>query len=478
MSRSLNYSSFLHTKGCLVVTPDEQPALVQQISIQPHSVTTQIKLLESRLLSWRPVAELKSGLKPGMEVQHVPSLPTQVSLGIGEVRDLQQFGDRMQVLVEYPETGKVHWMPHERLKPVPGVRQRFLSGRQRSDSDAERIRLRSLARALESWNENTGTLSNLDIDPLPHQIHLVHHILRSGNLNWMIADDVGLGKTIEVGMLLSALSQRGNLRKVLIVVPAGLVRQWKEEMRHKFGFKDFRIFGIDFNIDYPDDWRLYPFVIGSMDRLKQQENLELLSQAGNWDLIIFDEAHRLSRRQWGARLTSTERYRLAAQLRHFTDSILLLTATPHQGMQDKFQALLELLRPDLKDEILTLSVNPEILSEVVFRNQKSEVIDHQGNLIFNGKDTNSVRVDINDDEVEFDQNLQQYLKAGYGASALKGDHGRVVGFVMTVYRKLASSSHSAIEKALIRRKKRLEEQYSEEFIINPEGKFSINWGTE
>ena len=104
--------------------------------------------------------------------------------------------------------------------------------------------------------KNMGALSHLDIDPLPHQIHLVHHILASGNLNWLIADDVGLGKTIEVGMLLAALQQRGLFRRILLITPAGLTKQWQDELRYKFGFEDFVIYGEDFHVNEPRQWKL------------------------------------------------------------------------------------------------------------------------------------------------------------------------------------------------------------------------------
>jgi len=453
-------------EGCIVVTSGGHQGFVQRSEKTDLGVRIRVKLSNGNVTS-RPLQDLESALDLDMDVKHIPSLPTQQSLGIGTVRDVRTIAHRQQALVEFPEIGKILWLPHERLVPVPTVYYRFIHGRQKKN-EAERVRLRSLARALENWNENTGTLSHLDIAPLPHQIHLVHHILRSGNLNWMIADDVGLGKTIEIGMLMSALKQRGTLRRVLLVVPAGLVRQWKEEMRHKFGLKEFRIYGVDFQINYPDEWKLYTHVIGSVDRLKHPEHTDQLLQSGTWDLIVFDEAHRLSRRQYGRKLDATGRYKLATRLRPLSESLLLLTATPHQGMQDKFQSLLELLRPDLKKEILMLNVDQSILSEIVFRNPKSEVTDHNGQLIFQGKDTHSITIELNDHEINFDQQLKEYLKKGYAASESRGNQGRAVGFVMTVYRKLASSSYAAIEQALIRRLSRLEEAESIVENFDPE----------
>ena len=390
-----------------------------------------------------------------MDVQDVPRSRTRHSLGAGKVLTAREVGREYQVLVDFPEAGKQVWLPFQNLKRIAGPENRFVTGKFGKLGDAERFRLRNLAHAIEMWNENTGSLSHLDIDPLPHQIHLVHHILASGNLNWLIADDVGLGKTIEVGMLLSALNQRGLYKRILVVTPAGLVKQWQDELHYKFHLDDFRIYGRDFEVHEAYQWKLYDRVIGSMDRLKQKNHLESVLQAEPWDLVIFDEAHRLSRRQWGQKFEAADRFKLAAALRENTDSLLLLSATPHQGMQDKFQALLELLRPELLPEIQTLALNPEVLRDMVFRNRKSNVTYANGEFIFKGKTTKVIDIPQTTEEEAFDKALRKYLREGYAAGKRRGRTGIAIGFVMTIYRKLASSSISAIHKALERRLERL-----------------------
>ncbi|MGU0623357.1 DEAD/DEAH box helicase [Pseudomonas aeruginosa] len=317
------------------------------------------------------------------------------------------------------------------------------------------MRLRMLAHAIKVWNENTGALSHLEIEPLPHQIHLVHHIIASGNYNWLIADDVGLGKTIETGMLLHALRQRDLIKRILLVTPAGLTKQWQEELYHKFKIEDFEIYGEDFFINEPRQWKMHDCVIGSMDRLKQEGHLESLLQAEPWDLVIFDEGHRLSRRQYGQKLDSSERYDLAKSLRSQTEHMLLLSATPHQGMQDKFVALLELLRPERRTDLMALNVKPEILHDMVFRNHKADVTDAEGNFIFQGKITSALQVPSSTESIEFDKTLQDYLRKGYDAGEALGRTGNAIGFVMTVYRKLAASSAAAIHRALCNRLQRL-----------------------
>ena len=399
---------------------------------------------------------LTCGFQRNMEVRHKPLSYSQKSLGCGNVVSVRIIGNREQVLVDFPNKGEQIWLPYESLKFIKGPKHRFFGRDTGAEDAAERFRLKSLAHAIDTWNENSGALSKLDIDPLPHQIHLVHHILAHGNLNWMIADDVGLGKTIETGMLLKALSQRGMARRILLVTPAGLTQQWKEELHNKFGFGDFRIYGENFSIDEPREWGMYNHVIGSIDRFKDPENLMKLMYADSWDIIIFDEAHRLSRRQKGMSFDSSMRFKLAKSLRKKTDALVLLSATPHQGKHDKFVSLLELLRPDLKKEIDTLKLNPELLKEMLYRNNKSDVTDAEGNFIFQGKVTKAITIEVDEAFLAFDSDLQSYLRKGYAQAKSLGSAGNAIGFVMTVYRKLAASSAKAINSALKRRKVRLE----------------------
>ena len=221
----------------------------------------------------------------------------------------------------------------------------FRRGGPVAEKGAERVALHVIAQALAKWNEATGALDRLDIDPLPHQISLVHRILNSGQTNWLIADDVGLGKTIEVGLLLAALERRQKIRRILLVVPSSLTQQWKEEMLLKFD-RRFRIYGSDFRVSDPGEWGLYEKVIVSLD-LAKPRNAEddgsdlnsafgMLLAAGPWDVIVFDEAHRLSRDERGR---ATLRFKLAQAFRQKTDALLLLTGTPHQGDQGKFRNL-------------------------------------------------------------------------------------------------------------------------------------------
>ncbi|WP_334078443.1 helicase-related protein [Microbulbifer sp. M83] len=451
----MTYEPLLPVRGCLVTRDEMGLGVVQDTVKGTSGWTAKVFWTQPKEYKYEAVDGLRSAFKIEMEVQHRTTMIGWESLGLGKVLRSRSVAGSEQVLVGFFHSSKRRWLPYQVLEWVKGPAHRFQLNQFEKNGGAERMRLRTLAHGIENWHQSTGALSGLDIDPLPHQIHLVHHIVNSGNLNWMIADDVGLGKTIETGMLISALKRRDEAKRVLLVTPAGLTKQWQEELYEKFGLDGFRIYGSEFTIDEPRHWKMYDHVIASIDRLKSEDHLELLRHAEPWDLVIFDEAHRLSRRQYGMKFDSSQRFDLARTLRPLAKAMVLLTATPHQGKQDKFQSLLQLLRPERKEDIRDLALNPEILGEMVFRNNKSDVTDAEGNFIFHGKTTKSISVGVSPEAVGFDKALQEYLKEGYAAGDRLGFKGNAIGFVMTVYRKLATSSAAAIMAALQRRRLRL-----------------------
>lgn len=375
-------------------------------------------------------------------------------LGEGRVVGRREIGGREQVLVQLDDDGRSVWLPYENLRRIKDVQMRYERHETRVDDHPERFRLKFLAHALENWNRMTGSLDRLDVDPLPHQIQLVHRILNSGNYNWLIADDVGLGKTIEVGLLLAGLKRAGRARRVLVVCPAGLTKQWQDEFRYKFD-QDYLIYGDDIVVNEARQWKLYNQVIVSIDRAKLDGHRDMFRQAGSWDVVVFDEGHKLTRYASGER---AQRYRLAEMLRPLSEAFLLLSGTPHQGYRDRFLALLELVRPDLAPQIHTIEANPEVVAGLIIRNRKTEVTDSEGRFIFRGQRVYRIAVKPSDQTKHFHELLRDYLVRGYKAGdAVAGATGRAIGFVMTTYRKLASSSIAAIENALLLRLERLDE---------------------
>ena len=440
-------------RGALVRLGDETRGVVHDL--RPTQSPSEAKLaVPGNRRIWVALSDLKPAYAPGQQVQHKLPHGRGPSLGTGLVLATRMLGGFEQVLVQFAETGETRWLDWRVLAQATPVELRIARRQTGQHAEhAERFRLRMLSKALQIWNANTGAFGRLDIDPLPHQLDVARKVVTSPQARWLIADDVGLGKTIEVGLILHALSQRNRCRRVLIVCPSSLTKQWKDEMRAKFG-RAFEIYHRDFRPEYADEMRLRENIIISLDLAKRDEHLARLFEAGFWDVIVFDEAHRLGRSETGEQ---TERYALAHKLRDRTHSLLLLTATPHQGKTRRFGALLELVRPDLLPEIRTLEMNPEVVGDIIIRNRKTRVTDAEGKLIFRGHDTLRHMVVPSPEMREADKALRKYLSDGYRASVDARDRrvGRAIGFVMTTYRKLASSSVAAIERALERRLARL-----------------------
>jgi superfamily II DNA or RNA helicase len=440
------------SKGAIVRLTVEGPRGIL-LDLRPTRLPVEGQVKLGGTIEWCGLGNLKPGFLPGDLVQYVAQ--RGASLGTGKVLACRQLAGFDQVLVQFADTGESRWVDWRLLSNAKSVEQRAAQHQTGQHPDhAERARLRILANALRIWNSNTGAFGRLDIDPLPHQLDVARKVVTSAQPRWLIADDVGLGKTIEVGLILHALSQRNRCRRVLIICPSSLTKQWKDEMWGRFG-RLFEIYNRDFFPEHSEAMKLRDNVIISLDLAKRPEHLAMLDAAGGWDAIIFDEAHRLGKSETGEQ---TERYALARALQDKAHAFLLLTATPHQGKTKRFAALLELVRPDLAADIASLSMNPEIVSEIIIRNRKSAVTDAEGRLIFRGHDTRRFSVSPSPEMKRANAALVQYLQEGYraGDSSANKTLGRAIGFVMTTYRKLASSSLAAIERALERRLERLD----------------------
>lgn len=195
-----------HVQGCLVkrVTPGGQEVFGAVKMAIAESGEIQVRWSGSDRPNFVDAATVSSGFQNGQDVLDCTPGTGVRSLGQGVVMQQRNLAGSEQALVDFPERRERHWLPYQYLRYIRAVKHRFVQAQHGQEPDAERLRLRMLAHAIKVWNENTGSLSHLEIDPLPHQINLVHHILASNNLSWLIADDVGLGKTIETGMLLHA----------------------------------------------------------------------------------------------------------------------------------------------------------------------------------------------------------------------------------------------------------------------------------
>lgn len=433
------------------VTYDGRKAVIVAYSpTDPETVSIRFTANER---IWVQARNLLPSYMPGDHVKHAGSKALK-GFGTGMVLATREIIGFHQVLVQFFDTGLSRWMDWRLLAQANSAEARI--GNRwpgHLDNPAERMRMRTLAKALSIWDANTGAFGRLDIDPLPHQLDVARKVVTSPQARWLIADDVGLGKTIEVGLILHALTMRNRCHRTLIVCPSSLTKQWKDEMRIKFN-RSFEIYNRDFKPEFASELRSRENVIISLDLAKRPEHKEMLLGGGLFDVIVFDEAHRLGVEENGAR---TERFMLAESLNTRCHAFLLLTATPHQGKTRRFRALLELTRPDLIPELAQIEADPAIVREVIIRNRKSMVTDAQGKLIFRGHDTLRHTISPSPQMAAVDKELQAYLREGYRASAQMKDQalGAAVGFVMATYRKLASSSLAAIDLALERRLARL-----------------------
>jgi hypothetical protein len=388
--------------------------------------------------------------------------------GVGRIRRIKndiarvEYSPSVFMTPPYQCHTKVH--PLAELEKVDTPLDR--AARSQWDS-AWRFELKMLAARLLTGNKG-GQLSNARTEILPHQIFTAHRVVSSPRRRFLLADEVGLGKTIEAGMIWQALHQRGQAKRTLIITPAGLTTQWQEEMQDKFG-ATFEIFGRDFNSVNPRIWEYRAQAIASLDRLKRKEHKRLLLENRKWDLIIFDEAHRLSAVNYGSGKTEkTQNYKLAEDigLPEYSEAFLLLTATPHQGEDNhsRFKNLVRLLDDNI--DFSALEEDFPLLpgagggtkfTELVIRTPKKDVTDAQGRKVFKGRQTHRLPAKMYADEEAFYLAVTEYIRNGYKALERIGESAqqRAAGFLLTTFQKLNASSTAAIQAALRGRLMRL-----------------------
>jgi superfamily II DNA or RNA helicase len=331
--------------------------------------------------------------------------------------------------------------------------------------EAWKFDLRQMAARFLCLNKG-GQLSNARTEILPHQIFTAYTVVSNAKRRFMLADEVGLGKTVEAGMVWQALSQRGNAARTLVICPAGLTRQWQEEFQEKFQ-QMFEIFGRDFQAVNPRIWDLKATAIASLDRLKRKEHKRTLLENRKWDLIIFDEAQHLSARDYPKKTDKTQNYQLAEALRDYTDAMLLLTATPHAGDPNhgRFINLVKLLETNvdftpLVDEGLFRPKDAIPYSKLILRTPKLKVTDAQGQAVFKGRRTIQLDFKMHPDERAFYDAVEEYIRTGYNSLEMIEDptHRRAIGFILTSFQKMNASSLRAIRAALNVRLDRLEKK--------------------
>lgn len=300
--------------------------------------------------------------------------------------------------------------------------------------------------------ENAAALTSARIDLLPHQVVLTHQVATAMPRRFLVADEVGLGKTIETALILRELASRGELDRALMVVPAGLVNNWHRELNEVFNL-DFEVFGAEGDVTdrKSNAFAKHDRLIASVDTLKRRARINRLKEAPPWDLVVFDEAHHLSAYRNGRKVRKTENYKLAEALRDHTRDLILLSATPHQGDHFRFWMLIQLLNPALFKNPEEMVAERHRLNEVVYRRTKADACTSDGSPLFARRWVHTESFTMNPAEKAFYAKLREYLLDGFDLAKKQGNQGRALGFVMTIFQKIAASSFAAVRSTLQRR---------------------------
>jgi len=337
--------------------------------------------------------------------------------------------------------------------------------------------LRYVAMLSKIKNETSeGILSKLSsgIIPLPHQLHVLNRALSNNNVRYILADEVGLGKTIEAGLIIKELKTRGLIKRILIVCPTGLVTQWSLEMQDKFNEKFHVILPEDYDTirritGNGDVYGQFDQVISPMDSIKplerrvgwteekiaqyNEERIYSIINSG-WDLVVIDEAHRVA-----GSSGEVARYKLGNLLAAASPYLLLLTATPHNGKTEPFLRLIRLV-----DEKAFPNINAIVKEQVapyVIRTEKREAIDNNGNKLFKNRTTRAIELHW-DERHSMQRRLYEmvsdYVSKNYNKAMRNRGKNMWFVFLLIMMQRLVTSSTSAVRESMERRVKVLEEQ--------------------
>ena len=297
------------------------------------------------------------------------------------------------------------------------------------------------------------------VDPLPHQIEAVYgYVLKLPRIRFLIADDPGAGKTIMAGLVIKEMKLRNLAKRILIVVPGHLKDQWRRELKDRFEETFIVVDRGILDAHYAENvWERENQIITSMDFAKRDEIRPTIA-AVQFDLIVVDEAHKMSAYRYGEKITYTDRYRLGEVLSGSSDPhLLFLTATPHKGDPENFRLFMDLLEPGffataqmLQDSIRNQD-NP-----LFIRRMKEDLKDFEGKPLFLPRYVKTVGFRLSDDEKTLYNDVSRYVKEQYN-KALRSDKKRNVAFALVILQRRLASSTYAILKSLERRKERLED---------------------
>lgn len=292
------------------------------------------------------------------------------------------------------------------------------------------------------------------VDPLPHQVEAVYKfLLPQPRIRFLLADDTGAGKTIMTGLLLKELLMRRIVERILIVTPGGLTKQWQEdEMGVKFNIP-FKLVNREVFSSEPTVFQTSNHVVASIDFISREDVLNVLSQT-SWDIIVFDEAHKLSAYEYGIKTYRSKRYEAAHVLSKQCEHLLLLTATPHRGRKDTFKLLMQLLDEDIfaTDDLAAERVrelSQDGSNKFFIRRLKEDMKDWDGNPLYKDRYTKTVSYNLTQEEKRLYDAVTEYLTVRKEQAAeTKNIH---VSLALQVMQRRLVSSIYAIRNTLHKR---------------------------
>ena len=305
------------------------------------------------------------------------------------------------------------------------------------------------------------------VDPLPHQITAVYDaMLTRQPLRFLLADDPGAGKTIMAGLLMKELIARGDLERCLVVCPGSLAEQWQDELHRRFQLPFDIMTNDGLEAARTGNWfQETPLAIARLDKLARDEDTQDLLQAdeAGWDLVVCDEAHKLSASFFGGEIRYTKRYRLGQLLSTRTRHFLLLTATPHNDKEEDFQLFMALLDGDRFEGRFRDGVHTADASDLMRRMVKERLFKFDATPLFPERRAYAVPYKLSDGEAHLYSEVTAYVREEFNrAEALENDtRAGTVGFALTILQRRLASSPEAIYQSLRRRRERLESRLRE-----------------
>ena len=335
------------------------------------------------------------------------------------------------------------------------------------DADPDEFRLAAEALRIKyaALYDPMVAVNSSDVDPLPHQIRAVYEeLLPRIPLRFLLADDPGAGKTIMAGLYLKELILRSDCERAIIVAPGGLVEQWREELSQKFDLR-FEVFSRQMVDDAQGHnvFAEHPFLIARMDQLSRSE--DLIEQLGEitWDVVVVDEAHRMSAHysSWAGEVDETKRFKLGRLLAETAHNFLLMTATPHAGKEEDFQLFMSLLDRDRYEGQYRQGVHRTDTHGLMRRMVKEDLLTFEGKPLFPERKAYTVEYELSPAERDLYELVTDYVRTEMGRAeriAQAGDkkRGNNVGFALTVLQRRLASSPEAILRSLERRQQRLD----------------------